>query len=102
MSDKPSRTALFTDLFINRSVAGLKFWPRTYLKLEGVVAPRGGIPRLYKYATLNRQAARISAAKVMAWQPRRLLFAHGEAFSEPAPEVIKREFPFLIIPCADN
>lgn len=92
---KESRTAIFTDLIINRSVAGVPFFARLFLRADGVVAPNGGIPRFYKWTTLNRRQAQLSAAKIKSWQPEHLLFAHCEGFAAPAMAVLNREFSFL-------
>ena len=92
---KESRTAIFTDLIINRRVEGVPFFARCFLQADGVVAPNGGIPRFYKWTTLHRRRAQLSAAKIKSWQPKHLLFAHSEGFSEPAMTVLNREFAFL-------
>ena len=92
---KASRTAIFTDLFINRYVDGEPFFAKMFLKLEDVVAPVGGIPRLYKLFTSDRTKARAAVARIKAWQPERLLFCHSEDFGEDAMTVINREFAYL-------
>ena len=92
---KESRTAIFTDLIINRRVEGVPFFARCFLQADGVVAPNGGIPRFYKWTTLHRRRAQLSAAKIKSWQPEHLLFAHSEGFFEPAMTVLNREFAFL-------
>lgn len=92
---RESRTAIFTDLIINRDVEDLPFFARMFLQADGVVAPNGGVPRFYKWTTLGRRRARLSANKIKSWQPQRILFAHGRGFAEPAEMVINREFAFL-------
>lgn len=92
---KESRTAIFTDLIINRRVEGVPFFARCFLQADGVVAPNGRIPRFYKWTTLHRRRAQLFAAKIKSWQPEHLLFAHSEGFSKPAMTVLNREFAFL-------
>ena len=92
---KESRTAIFTDLIINRRVEGVPFFARCFLQADGGVAPNDGTPRFYKWKTLHRRHAQLFDAKIKSWQPEPLLFAHSEGFSEPAMTVLNREFAFL-------
>lgn len=92
---KASRTAIFTDLFINRPVDGEPLFAKLFLKFEDVVAPNGGIPRLYKLLTNDRAVARAAAARIKAWQPQHLLFSHSEDFSKDPMEIFQREFGYL-------
>ena len=92
---RESRTAIFTDLIINRDVEGVPFFARMFLQADGVVAPNGGIPRFYKWTTFYRRRARKSAIRIKSWQPQKLLFTHDQSLAGSAMEVISREFAFL-------
>ena len=85
----------FTDLIINRSIEDAPFLARCCLRADCVVAPNGGIHGIYKWTTLHRRQAQLSAGKIKYWQPKCLLFAHSVGFSEPAMTVLNRELAFL-------
>ena len=93
---KPSRSLIMTDLMINQHTEHMPFLARCFMAFEGVVYPNGGIPRLYRWLTTDKARARACAAKILAWAPERLLFCHGEAFSEDAETVLRREFVYLL------
>ena len=92
---KASRTAIFTDLLINVCIEHQPLLARTFLKFEQVASPNGGIPRLFKL-TSNKKRARANAEKILAWQPQRLIFSHGDAFTDNADDVLRREFGWLL------
>ena len=92
---KASSTAIFTDLFINRPIDGEPFFAKLFLQFEDVVAPDGGIPRLYKLLTRDRVTARAAVARIRSWQPRHLLFSHSEDFVENPTTIFDREFGYL-------
>ena len=92
---RASRTAIFTDLIVNLRTEGIGWLARQFLRFEGVVYPTGGVPRLYRWLTLDRAQARQALDTVWAWAPERLVFSHGEPFEAPALEVLEREFAYL-------
>jgi len=92
---RASGTLIFTDLMINLRVNRAPLLPKLFLQFEGVVFPDGGIPRLYRWFTANRQEARRALQKVQSWAPRQLTFCHGEGFADSAEVVLKREFAWL-------
>lgn len=78
----PSRTLLVTDLFMNVHacrglMSKLVYW------LEGGYR-RLGVPRLFKLLVKDKAAAAASAARLVAFQPERVIMAHGEIVTEDA------------------
>ena len=63
--------------------------------LDGLVGERGSTPREWRLSFLKRRAAREARDKVLAWNPRRLVIAHGHCASEGAPEIIERALAWL-------
>ncbi len=92
---KSSRSLIFTDLMVNLRTDGMKLLPRLFLKFEGVIYPNGGIPRLYRWLSRDKSNGREALGKIRQWKPCRILFCHGDAFSDAADEVLDREFGFL-------
>ncbi len=89
-----SGALIFTDLMINLKTDNIKLLPRLFLEFEGVTYPDGGIPRLYKWLS-NKEQARAAYTKISSWQPRHVLFCHGETFALTADELLAREFSYL-------
>jgi hypothetical protein len=74
---RPSRTAIFTDLiqrFDPRSVHGWRGW---LLRLDGLVGEHGSTPREWRLTFLDRRALRRAKATALAWDPQRVVVAHG-------------------------
>lgn len=92
---KASRSLIFTDLMINLKTDGIKLIPRLFLEFEGVTYPNGGIPRLYRWFSNDKDKARAALSVIRDWDPIRVLFCHGEPFDLTARELLDREFRFL-------
>ncbi len=92
---KASRSAIFTDLIINLKSEGIPLLPRLFLQFEGVTYPDGGVPRLYRWLSNDKDAARAALRILVEWDPQRILFCHGEPFDIGARELIAREFRWL-------
>jgi uncharacterized protein DUF4336 len=92
---KASRSLIFTDLMINLKTDEIKPLPRLFLEFEGVTYPNGGIPRLYRWFSNDKNKSREALKVIRNWEPQRVLFCHGEPFDLTAEEVINREFEYL-------
>ncbi len=92
---KSSRSLILTDLMINLKTVGIAFLPRMFLEFEGVTFPHGGVPRLYRWLTSDKEKAREALGIIQRWKPKHILFCHGEPFSESAEVVLDREFEYL-------
>ena len=93
---KASGALIFTDLMINLKTAGVPLLPRLFLQFEGVTYPDGGVPRLYRWLTTDKDAAREALAKIRSWAPKRVLFCHGDEIETPPNELLAREFAYLL------
>ena len=93
---KLSRTLILTDLFINLKITKATWLARQFLRFEGVVAPDGGIPRLYRWLTLDKATAKDAAQKIIDWAPERVTFCHGEDFPQDAHNLLQRELHWLL------
>lgn len=85
-----SRTLLLTDLVQNLDPAQLP-WRARLFGLTGS-AP----PYLRAIVLLNRRAARDAAARVRAWSPERVIFAHGAWFAEDAAARLEASLSWLL------
>jgi len=93
---KPSQTLILTDLMINLPADNIKGPAKWFLQFEGVTYPHGGIPRLYRWFTSDRQAAGVAARRMIEWGPKRIVFSHGEIFEQDAVAILRRELAYLL------
>jgi hypothetical protein len=92
---RASSTVIFTDLIQKFDPATLSGWRRVLMTLDGMVGPEGSTPREWRLSFWNRRAARRAAATVMAWEPRRLVFAHGRCVLEGGTEAVRVSLRWL-------
>jgi len=52
------------------------------MRLDGLVGPDGSTPREWRLSFWNRRATRAALRKALAWNPQRLIIAHGESVRE--------------------
>lgn len=48
------------------------------MRWDGIVGPDGSTPREYRLSFWDRRAARAALRKALAWNPQRMIIAHGE------------------------
>ena len=89
----PSRSLILTDLIENFEPRHMPWWSRPLLRLGGVCAPTGGMPRDIALSAL-RDPARMRALVqwMRAQAPERIILAHGQWFASGAQAEISRVF----------
>jgi len=85
---RPSRTALVGDLVQRHDPAGATGLRGWLLRLDGLVGEHGSTPREWRATFLRRGLARTARARLLAWQPERLVIAHGACAREAATEIL--------------
>lgn len=85
---RASRTAIFGDLIQRFPPSGAKGWKGMLMRLAGLVGEHGGTPPDWQASFLRRKPARVARNAVLAWNPERLLIAHGECVQSGAAAVI--------------
>jgi len=95
---RPSRTLVLADLIENfeqHKVGSLAL--RWLTKLGGVAAPDGQTPRDLR-ATFARQRPAMKAAveRMIAWNPERVIIAHGQWFETEGAAELRRSFRWLL------
>ncbi len=85
---RASRTAIFGDLIQRFPDEAATGWKGLLLRLDGLVGRHGSTPRDWRLSFLSRNAARAARQKVLDWEPKRLLIAHGECVGSDATHVI--------------
>lgn len=90
---RSSRTAVFTDLIQRFPPA--PGWRGLFMRLDGLVGPEGSTPREWRLTFLRRSAARRAKARVLAWNPERVIVAHGECAFDHGRDVVERGLRWL-------
>jgi uncharacterized protein DUF4336 len=94
---RPSGTALLTDLVQNLEPEKLPVFARPLAHLLGVVAPNGRAPlHLRALVRLRRRDAIAAISRVLAWEPERVIFAHGRWFERDGAAELRRSFRWLV------
>ncbi len=95
----PSATAIFADLSENFSESFLKtywpWWARPIARMWRIVEGWGYAPLEWRVSWTKRRLARAALAKVLAWNPDRVIMAHGEWQREGGRAYIERAFRWL-------
>lgn len=92
---RASHTALVTDLvqrFDPRETPG---WRGLLMRLDGLVGENGSTPREWRASFWNRRAGRAARDVALAWNPQRLVVAHGMGVEKDARDVLARALAWL-------
>ncbi len=92
---RPSRTAILCDLVQRHDPALMKGLKGMVMRLDGLVGEHGSTPREWRASFLRRGAARRALAQVLAWDPERLVIAHGACAREKATEILTRSLAWI-------
>lgn len=93
---RASATLILADLIENFESERLSAPMRWMARLGGVVDPDGKAPLDLRLTYLGRKAkARASLARMLAWQPQRVILAHGRCYMDDAAAELCRAFRWL-------
>ena len=85
---RPSRTAILCDLIQRHDPEKMRGWKGMAMRIDGLVGDRGSTPREWRASFLKRGPARAARERVLAWEPERLLIAHGVCVQGDAKAII--------------
>ncbi|HEY7883616.1 MAG TPA: hypothetical protein VIC08_01570, partial [Cellvibrionaceae bacterium] len=94
---RASKTLILTDLIENFEKNKMPWWTRPLLKLGGVCDPEGGMPRDMA-AIFKRRPEQLKklVSDMIAWNPERVILAHGRWYDKNGTEELKRAFRGLL------
>jgi hypothetical protein len=94
---KPTRTLVLTDLIVNLEPDKLPWLMRGAASLAGVVAPNGKAPAYLRLIIrMRRQEAAAAAARLLEWNPERVVFSHGRWFERDGAAALRRSLDWLL------
>ncbi|WP_370208162.1 DUF4336 domain-containing protein [Pararhodobacter marinus] len=92
---RPSGTVLLTD-FIQQVPAGWhRGWRGLIARLDRMTEARPTVPRKFRLALRDRDAAKQAARHILSWPAQRVVMAHGTPVIAEAQEVLRRAFGWL-------
>ena len=93
---KGSETLIVTDLVENFSGKSFNYWQKGVAKGVGILAPHGKTPLDWRLSFMFGKAdARHHLDKVLAWNPKTLVMAHGEIVKEHTDTFLAQSFKWL-------
>ncbi|MED7819833.1 MULTISPECIES: DUF4336 domain-containing protein [unclassified Francisella] len=93
---KPSKTLILTDLIENFDENYFTGFKGLIAKLSGIVAPNGKTPIDWRMSFFfGKKQARECFARMLAWQPERIIVAHGKNIEINAVDFLKKSFKWL-------
>lgn len=92
---RASRTAIFADLIQNFPENWFRGWRRVLARHWGITAHDPGTPREWRLTFWNRRAARRALRRILAWEPERVVMAHGTPVCEGGAAFIARALRWL-------
>lgn len=90
-----SRTAIFADLIQQFPHGWFKGWRSLVARLDLMTAAEPTVPRKFRVAFTDRDAARESLRTILAWSTDKLIFAHGPPIAHGGREFLERSFRWL-------
>lgn len=91
-----SRTVIFTDLIQHFHVGWFKGWRAVIARLDLLTAPAPAVPRKFRIAFVDRNAARVALSRILAWPIEKVLMAHAAPIEKDGHAVVARAFGWLL------
>ena len=92
---RASRTVIFGDLIENHDPLKLRPVHRALARANAMLAPHGTTPRDYRLSFWRRARTRRAVADGLAWQPQRVVVAHGPCVETDAMRFLADAFAWL-------
>lgn len=92
---RASRTLVLTDLIENFEPAKLSWVMRWLTRLGGVQDPNGSMPRDMRLTFSQRETLRAAVDRMIAWNPERIIIAHGRWYESHGRAKLERAFRWL-------
>ena len=91
-----SKTLILADLIENFDPSVFNRWQRFLAKLTGILAPDGKTPLDWRLSFLfGKSQARQALETMLAWQPEKIIIAHGECIFGNGTDFLRRSFAWL-------
>jgi hypothetical protein len=92
---RKSRALIVTDIIQNHEPDSDGWFWRTVKRLNGILAPDGGVPKDWQMTVRDHATARAARDRLLAWDFERLVLAHGRCVEDDAHAFVERAFTWL-------
>ncbi|GLI22427.1 hypothetical protein GGQ86_000227 [Xanthobacter flavus] len=92
---RPSATLLVTDLIQHFAPTWFTGWRAWVARIDLMTAPEPEVPRKFRVAFVDRDAARRGLERILGWQIERVVMAHGEPIHANGHASVRRAFRWL-------
>jgi hypothetical protein len=92
---RPSSSAIFGDLVQRHDAAKITGVMGLLMRLDGLVGEHGSTPREWRASFLHRSRARLARTRVLAWEPKNLVIAHGACARGNATRILTRALAWM-------
>ena len=92
---RASRTAIVCDLVQRHAAETMMGWKGRLMRLDGLGGEHGSTPREWRASFLRRRSTRAARARVLAWEPERLVIAHGACAHRDATAILERALSWI-------
>ncbi|MEJ6397057.1 DUF4336 domain-containing protein [Yoonia sp. 208BN28-4] len=93
---KPSAAVLVTDLIQHMPRDMFSGWRAIVARLDLMTASVPSVPRKFRLATTDKQAARAAVAQILAWPAEKVIMAHGAPVTSGGQQMLQRAFGWLV------
>ncbi len=92
---RPSRTLFVGDLVQKHDPDAFTKWQSWIMKLDALSGEHGSTPREWRATFLEREPARVAIRKAIAWDPVRMVIAHGAWVREGGADALRSALSWL-------
>lgn len=92
---RPSSTAIFADLLQHLPRHWFTGWRALVARLDLMTAQQPSVPRKFRFAFIDRRAARAGLKVILSWPTEKVLIAHGQPVTQRGRAFLVRAFHCL-------
>jgi hypothetical protein len=92
---RESSTIIFADLIQQFPAGWFSGWRAAIAKWDLMLGVEPSVPRKFRLAFVDRQAARAGLARILAWPAEKVLMAHGMPVTRDGQAFVHRAFKWL-------
>jgi hypothetical protein len=92
---RESSTIIFADLIQQFPAGWFSGWRAAIAKWDLMLGAEPSVPRKFRLAFVDRQAARAGLARILAWPAEKVLMAHGMPVTRDGQAFVHRAFKWL-------
>lgn len=93
---RPSGVTIFTDLLQQLPPSWYSGWRRIVARLDLMTEPEPTVPRKFRMAFRDREAAQAAVSRILAWPTRKVVIAHGQIVETDGAAFLRRAFAWLM------